>query len=393
MLFIAQKADNYITYIMNIHTLEKFIEDYEAVLPASELQELQNISLSLTRSAQAIANRQSNHSIPTNYEIASYLETFTSLLYKLKDMNLHIALLLPEYDFDFVELGLDELCALDESSLELNKKIKSLKDIVVRLSGQLVGLDSEIKTVKTFISPYVTQNIEESEAALVSLIFNDKKTVSSLNEFQKNIAQWSKCLPIYHTLVTGESPEELELVSVQNGCIDVVVNLDVDVALDLTKVFQTAIGSFTAYLAYKKGLSEVGSPAQSSRTKELENKLLESKKEDVYITTEDIIKSQSSSNTKVEGDYDMKIKQISELVTTHVIKGNEYEVLHLPDRDDLSDEDENEAETIKSIRGLKHDTKVYIEMRKNLSEGDAQKLLGHYKNLKTPAKKAAKKRK
>ena len=125
----------------------------------------------------------------------------------------------------------------------------------------------------------MTQNIEESEAALVSLIFNDKKTVSSLNEFQKNIAQWSKCLPIYHTLVTGESPEELELVSVQNGCIDVVVNLDVDVALDLTKVFQTAIGSFTAYLAYKKGLSEVGSPAQSSRTKELENKLLESKKE------------------------------------------------------------------------------------------------------------------
>lgn len=227
-----------------------------------------------------------------------------------------------------------------------------------KLRDQIQSNSAKIDEIETFLSPYLEQTHVEQQAeelAIVSIIFNDRHTITSLDRFSKNLSAWDRVLPIYHQLVKSDSPTDIEILEIQNGSIDLVVNLDVKVALDLAEVFKVGFQVFGAYLAYKKMLKPIVDTfygnkkliAQGDTTEQL---LLENVGDAVRAK----IKEQHDVAKKADKNVDgtaipKKIEQVANLVTSHIVKGNDLKLLGLPQGSDPASEEQSHA-LIESLR-------------------------------------------
>lgn len=149
---------------------------------------------------------------------------------------------------------INELSELDqETTIDAGQFFQRLNPLLTQIIAQIVENKTEIDTVREILSKYVDSDPVETDAnkALVSLVFKDEKTTGGLLEFSKVLGRWNRTLLIFHGLIKSESPEEINLSEVQNGSIDVIFNIDFDVAIDLTELIKTGFQVYGAYLLYK----------------------------------------------------------------------------------------------------------------------------------------------
>jgi hypothetical protein len=206
-----------------------------------------------------------------------------------------------------------------------------------------------------------------------------------LKEFTKTLSAWNRVLLIYHQLLKSESPEDIQIVEIQNGSIDFIVNLNVDVALDLVELFKVGFTLFAAYLSYKKMAksffdSFFGNKKLIEHEEEKEKLFLEN----IRTAIQEEIEKQHKKAKEVDNGVDdtavpTKVEQVTALVTSHIVKGNDIKLLAMP-------ESEKAKEEGKTFQGEKDNLrKKSLEARQQfryITSADHQKLLELYGEIK-----------
>lgn len=278
--------------------------------------------------------------------------------------------------------ALDTIAKLEEldsnTEIDGNSYYTKFNEVLTHLIQNLDKNKTELDSVLKIFQKYVSVEKEfENEQAVVSLIFKDLKSTGSLKEFSKVLNRWNRMLLVYHTLLTSESPDEISLVEIQNGSIDVIFNIDFDIALDLTELIKIGLKVYGAYLLYKSKtakeiiLSYMGNAKLIKQEKEREKLMLENIKESIYQKALEQHKERIKIDKNIEKtSIEVKLEEVSSVITDHIIKGNELRLLTAP-------EDLEEDEVDLGIE-LRKETAIVRERFKKLEPSEKQFLLEKY---------------
>ena len=287
----------------------------------------------------------------------------------------------------FCELNtLEKLITIDmDNEIDANTYFTQFNAILTELIREITANENEIDTIEAIFSKYITGSDSyerKEEQALLSLIFKDLKSTGTLKEFSKVLQRWSKVLLMYHTLLKSESPNEVSLVEIQNGSIDVVLNIDIDVAIDLTELFKVGFMAYSSYLVYKSELAKelvasyCGHKKLIASELQREKYLLDNIKESIQVKMQEQHKFSIKEDKKIEqAGIKNKIEETSSLITDHIIKGNEIKLLSVIEEGELEDDDENPKDIRIELREI---TSLVRKRYKSLNPNDKQILLDRY---------------
>lgn len=292
--------------------------------------------------------------------------------------------------------ALEQLENLDENGeIPTNSYWTTFNSILNTLTKALGENANEISSLKEVFIQYVHKKEQESteeQKVLMSLIFKDLKSTSSLREFSKVLNKWDRTLVLYHTLLKSESPKEISLVQIQNGSIDVIFNIDIDISIDLTKIVYTGLQGCAAYLLYKfKGKEMMESFKYNEKLIKLEEQKEKLMLDNIKYSVKELVLEQHKERLKLDPKIDTvsvekKADEVSKVITEHIIKGNEIKLLNPPKENDEEEIEEKEdpAQDLKAI------TTIVRERYKKLDEKEKLVLLEKYtikeKEEKTPHK-------
>jgi len=239
---------------------------------------------------------------------------------------------------------------LDDPEIQQVDFYEGLKDFLTKLRETVSANMEDVEHIDDFIRPYHAAHrklLAKENKAIVSVILKDKKTTGELSEFSKTIAAWNRALPLYHQLVTRTSPATIEIIEVQNGSIDIVLHLDLHAAMGLVDIFKIGFKAYAAYLIHKKLLLPVvdgyfGNKRLLKLDEEKESVLLENIRE--AIAEKALQQHDNASKVGAKTDNPSKvIEQIANLVTAHIVRGNDLKVLALPVMPNPKDANKDEA--------------------------------------------------
>jgi len=252
--------------------------------------------------------------------------------------------------------------------------------ILVSLQEEIQSNESELDKVKTTFDKYVSEDDEygsDKEQAVMSLIFKDLKSTRGLKEFSKVLHRWNRTLLIYHTLLKQDSPKEISLVEIQNGSIDVIFNVDFDVAIDLTELIKRGLTVYGAYLTYKSKTAKeiiasyMGNKKLIATEEEREKLMLDNIKESIKeLALEQHKENLKSESPPLKTGVTKKTDEVAKVITDHIIKGNEVKLL-TPLEPKEKDEQDISSE-------LRTETAIVRERWKELDEKEKQLLLDKY---------------
>lgn len=233
---------------------------------------------------------------------------------------------------------LKQLVELDaDTEVAANAYYSSLNQILNSLIQSIDLNKDEVDGVLSVFENYTDEEKEyetEANQALVSLVFKDAKTTGTLKEFSKSLHRWNRMLLIYQSLLTSETTDDIHLVEVQNGSIDVIFNIDFDIALDLIELLETGLKVYSAYLLYKSKTareiiaSYMGNQSLIDGEKEREKHMLDNIETSISTKAleqhqERLEKDQSIDRSSTEA----KLKDVSAVIADHIVKGNEFKLL------------------------------------------------------------------
>jgi hypothetical protein len=272
------------------------------------------------------------------------------------------------------------------NDLDIDVKIDSsdyfakFNQVLSQLIHSIDKNNEELDNLSIILKKYVAKEKEyeyENSEAIVSLIFKDLKSTGSLKEFSKVLNRWNRMLLVYHTLLKSKSPNEITLVEIQNGSIDVIFNIDIDIALDLTELLKVGLKVYGAYLLYKSKtakeiiLSYMGNMKLIEQEKEREKLMLDNIKDSIYLKAlEQHEKRLNADNSIDNTSIDAKLNEVSSVITDHIIKGNELRLLTAPEN--LEDEKVNLGSELRA------ETAIVKERFKKLDPIEKQSLLEKY---------------
>ena len=265
--------------------------------------------------------------------------------------------------------------------IEANDYFNQFNQLLHQITARIDENIREIDAATVFLSKYSTKdiqsNISDNDQAILSLIFKDLNTITSLKEFSKVLNRWNRTLLIYHSLLKSESPNDISLVEIQNGSIDVIFNFDFDIALDLTELIKTGLKVYAGYLLYKSKtakeiiLSYMGNKKLIEMEVERENLMLDNIKTSIAEKIEEQHKEKITHDKKIDTtSLDVKIEEISSVITDHIVKGNELKLLTPPEIIEGAEKDLAEE--------LRDETAIVRERFKKLSIQEKQLLIDKY---------------
>jgi hypothetical protein len=273
---------------------------------------------------------------------------------------------------------------VDDKAIKLEEFFPQLQAILNKLDSVLTTNVNEVNKISEFIKPYVqTTNarLAGTSNAIFAVIFKDKQTVSGLKHLSRTLVNWNRILPLYHQLITRTSPEEIEIVDVQNGSIELLLNLDAKVALSFAELFKVGLLAFGAYIAHKKMIAPLqaqyfGSEKLAELDRQKENLLLENIREAVASAAKQQQTSAADGGVAHENP-DKVIQQVTELITAHIVRGNQVKLLALPKSTEVGGKDgaptpASQQQELADITG-----KISSELRA-LPESAVQMLLENY---------------
>jgi ferritin-like protein len=277
---------------------------------------------------------------------------------------------------------------IENTDIQQQEFFSQLTQLLNQLKKQLDKNITEIDNISQFISPYIAEDVKhiaKDQFAIIAIVFNEHNTITSLKQFTKALSAWNRTLPIYHQLLKSESPKDIQIVEIQNGSIDFVVNMNVDVALDLVELFKVGFKVFVAYLSYKKMIKPIidsyhGNEKLISQEEEREKLLLEN----IGTAIHKQIESQHKKAKKVDKDVDgtavlKKIEQVTNLITAHIVKGNDLKLLALPKTEQTEEE---EIKLLEEKNTLREQSIAARRQLRQINPEAMQKLIETYGQLK-----------
>lgn len=240
--------------------------------------------------------------------------------------------------------------------------------------------ESELDSLLEVFQKYISHEKEydtEKQQAIISLIFKDLRTTSSLKEFSKALNRWNRMLKVYQTLLTSEAPDEISLVEIQNGSIDVIFNIDFNIGIDLTELITTGVKVYGAYLIYKSKTAKeiiasyMGNVKLIKQEKNREKLMLENIKDSISHKALEQHKERLKTDETIDTtSIEVKIQEVSTVLTDHIIKGNELKLLTPPE---VTDEEE-----VNLSDELREETAIVRERFKKLNAKEKQILIDKY---------------
>lgn len=338
---------------MNIEILQEHIKTFtQDVIDSGFKRDLDDYTSSLPASQNNIVALR---------EIAGKVLTTLEHLYD-GDLPDGLSVLLPKKKIrPFTEVPHNENLRTLIENREIQQQVffNQLSQFLNQLKQQIQQNISELENIRQFIVPYISEDVKsitKDQFAIIAIVFNDLHTITSLIEFTKTLTAWNRTLPIYHQLLKSESPEDIQIVEIQNASIDFVVKLNVDVALNLVELFKVGFHVFAAYLSYKKMLKPIiesyyGNKKLISQEEEREKLLLENIGTAVYQLIKDQHKKAKETDNTVDGtSVPKKVEQVASLITSHIVKGNDLKLLAMPEREESEEESKKLLDTKEALR-------------------------------------------
>ena len=267
---------------------------------------------------------------------------------------------------------------IENKELPANQYFSQLNTFLSTLNSQITTNQTEINRLKVVFQDYVNSEqelINSDEYAVISIIFKDLKTTTSLKEFSKTLNKWNRTLLIYHQLLTSDTPEEIEIVEIQNGSIDVIVNLGFDIAVDLVELVKYGFKVFGGYLLYKSKAKDIiatyfGNEILIKQEEQREKEMLKN----IYKTLEQKITKQHKDALKNDKKIDktalkVKVKDVAKTISEHIVKGNDLKLLAVP---------ENDTEITEDAKEMNFSSITNRKILKELPEEDRVKLIERY---------------
>ncbi len=323
------------------------------------------------------------NSISQNRNLIAFKEISNKVLFKLNEfesyglnseLNKIVKDSSPFTETDWIT-KLEELNK--DPEIKASQYLNQFSQILTKLFQEIDKNRAEIQKVEKVFSKYIDNNYDDKQSehqALISLVFRDIKSTSNIKQFSKALNKWQTALTAYQRLISSSS-SEISLVTIQQGSIDVVLNMDVNIAIDLNELIKFGVKAFGAYLVFKsKVIFEIrdaikNSPKIEQPAKEMESILLD----DILNSVKRQLKQQHEKNLKTDDkiektSIDSKIEKVSKVIVDHIIKGNEVKYLNPPNVKNKNEENLDSGQEL---------TKLLAETKENyrkLSEPD-QKLL------------------
>lgn len=362
---------------MNINTLNDTIGQFETEIIKSGLKrDLQDY-------VNSLPNNQSN--IVSLREIANKVFNRLDEIYKT-DLPDNLAKLLPDQIEPFTLSAYNDklLQIIDDKEIDLANFFQKLNQILSQINNDIQQNIAEIERIKTFIKPYISDQIEElstEEKAIVSIVFKHEKTITNLKEFTKNLHNWNRILPVYYQILSSKSPEDIEIITVQNGSIDFLINLNFDFAINLAEIFEVGFKAFLTYLSYKKMIKPIvegylGNKKLIDGEKEREKDLIDNIGEVVKQRILEQHKKSIKSDKVIDKNIDKKVEEVVKLVTSHILKGNDLKLIAIPDNVETNIED-SEEDKLQDLKKVSTQVKQAI---KSLPHSEMKQLNDKYKS-------------
>ena len=246
-----------------------------------------------------------------------------------------------------------------------------VSNLVTRVNQNISGIDGFRNT----LTPFLTRDFsiyQKDDNGLLNIIFSNHSSYKDLKSLSFETGRWNKGLFLYQQIITDKTPSDFEIIEVDNGSIEFVINIDFKVVENLLELFKVGLEVYGAYLLYKSNLLEIiktyrGNEKLIKSEEEREKLLLDNIKE--AIKTE-IQKQVKKANQKNKEAIDKKIDQVTQLVTDHIVKGNNVKLISAP---------ESQKEVIFKEEQIKETQ--FISNKKNydkLDEGTKQKLISEF---------------
>ncbi|MDQ2718944.1 MAG: hypothetical protein M3Z26_04175 [Bacteroidota bacterium] len=216
-----------------------------------------------------------------------------------------------------------------------------LTQIQTTVNQNIVELDKIKKTVEPFLTKDYSE-LQKEDNALFAIIFNNVNSYSNLKTLSFELKNWDRGLFIYQQIISDETPKPFEIVEVDQGSIEVVLNVIFEVGEKLLDLFKTGFEVYAAFLAYKTVIhdnlvkSYKGNLLLIKSEEEREKLLLEN----VKIAIKEELNKQAKKAKKHEA-LEKKIEEVTKLITEHIIKGNSVKLISAPtDKEEILDKEE-----------------------------------------------------
>lgn len=209
-----------------------------------------------------------------------------------------------------------------------------LSPILINIQARVNENLTELTKIKAIIEPFLSKDYSEIQTkknAIFAIIFNEESTYNNLKLLSYELKNWDRGLHIYQQIVSDETPKAFEIIEVDQGSIEVVINLIFEVGAKLLELFKTGFEVYGAYLAYKTIIHENlvktfnGNQTLIKMEEEREKIMLENIREAVRKE----LKAQAKKGKKQEA-LEKKVEEVTKLVTEHIIKGNSVKLLSVP---------------------------------------------------------------
>ena len=332
----------------------------------------------------------SQNNIVALREIAEKILSFLDYLYT-GDLPDALSVLLPKKEIrPFTEVPHNENLRklFEDKEIPQDQFFNQLTKFLNQLNNQIQQNISEIDNIRHFVAPYISEDVKritKDHFAIIAIVFKEHHTITSLKQFTKTLSAWNRVLLLYHQLLKSESPEDIQIVEIQNGSIDFIVNLNVDVALDLVELFKVGFTVFATYLSYKKMMKPIiesffGNKELIKNEEEKEKLLLKNISKAIHDKIETQHKKAKEADDAVDDTaITTKVEQVTNLVTSHIVKGNDIKLLALPESEKAKEEGKTFKDEKDTLR--KQSLEARSQLR-HITSDDHQKLLELYGEIK-----------
>jgi hypothetical protein len=250
--------------------------------------------------------------------------------------------------FEFEKFKEQLISLKSKNHADYSELYAELTSILAQMLEKINSNIVELNTISKVIEPFNTKDfsdIQKEDNAIFAIVFNNEKSFNNLKSLSFELKNWDKGLFLYQQIVSNETPQAFEILEVEQGSVEVILNLAFDLAENLVDLFKTGLETYAAYLAYKTLIYETlfATFKDNKELIELEEKREKLLLQNVRDTVRNELKKQSKKIKKHEA-LDKKIDEITKLVTEHIIKGNTVKLLSAPEEKKELLEKEKEKE-------------------------------------------------
>ncbi|MCB0698991.1 MAG: hypothetical protein H6551_13070 [Chitinophagales bacterium] len=278
--------------------------------------------------------------------------------------------LLPEMTKSFIsDASLKQFVDFKQAQNPVIEIYNKLHRVLTSYRTRLLSDISKLNDLDIIISRLVKKDYEQyykNNKILMSIELKNKYSISNLYYFNKELRKWNIALRMFYEIQNKNTPEDFEIIAVNQGSIDIILNLDLDIINSLIDLFKAGIEAYAAYLLYKSKVFEIVKSYGNNQ------KLIDSEKvreEELLnnielIVKEEIDKKVSRKDSQIES-IEKKLDYLTEFVVDNVVKGNNVSAIAPPD---------NNSKLLEKDREKNKSLKMNAEHYKYLDE-NSQKLL------------------